>query len=259
MTALTTLAPTNIDSAMSLAKMMSDSTLVPVPLQKKPADCLLVIEQAIRWGMSPFAVAQCTSVVHGKLMYEGKLVAAVVNANGNLEKRLSYDYSGEGEQRTIKVSGTIKGEGERIVEVVLKDVKTSNEQWKKNVDQMLAYSGARIWARRHMPELMLGVYTPEEDIEDNRSQPSSGVTIESPAMEMRAVGPLVPAKVNFPEGDFMSFGKDFSAHIKASQTEEELNEWISHNTDSIVEMKEKAPKLFDRVAVNIDDQRRKFQ
>ena len=42
--------------------------------------CLVVIEQAMRWGMSPFAVAQCTSSIGGKLMYEGKLVAAAVES-----------------------------------------------------------------------------------------------------------------------------------------------------------------------------------
>ena len=38
--------------------------------------------------MDPFAVAQCCSVVHGKLVYEGKLVAAVLDAK--LGVRLTY-------------------------------------------------------------------------------------------------------------------------------------------------------------------------
>lgn len=157
------LAPANMEQAMKLAEMMSGAKLVPNHLQGKAADCLLVIEQASRWKMSPFAVAQCTSVIQGKLMYEGKLVAAVVNANGGLEERLSFDYSGEGENRKITVKGKFKGEKEpRAVEVVFKDVKTANSMWQKQPDQQLMYSGTRAWARRHAPELMLGVYSPEE-------------------------------------------------------------------------------------------------
>jgi hypothetical protein len=44
----------------------------------------MVIQQAVRWQMDPFAVAQECSVIQGKLMHSGKLVAAVVNARGNL-------------------------------------------------------------------------------------------------------------------------------------------------------------------------------
>lgn len=157
------LVPTNIGDAMKLAEMMANAKLVPNHLQGKPADCLLVIEQASRWKMSPFAVAQCTSVIQGKLMYEGKLVAAVVNANGGLSERLSFKYDGVGENRKITVSGKFPGEQEaRTVDVTFKDVKTANSMWLKQPDQQLMYSGTRAWARRHAPELMLGVYSPEE-------------------------------------------------------------------------------------------------
>ena len=78
------LMPTNMAEAMRLAEMMATAKLVPSALQKSPADCLMVIQQAIRWDMDPFAVAQECSVIQGKLMHSGKLVAAVVNARGNL-------------------------------------------------------------------------------------------------------------------------------------------------------------------------------
>ena len=46
--------------------------------------------------MSPFAVAQSTSVIQGKLMFEGKLVSAAVQSSGILSSRLAYDFDGEG-------------------------------------------------------------------------------------------------------------------------------------------------------------------
>lgn len=149
--------------AMHLAKAMSSAKMVPNHLQGSPSDCLMVIEQAMRWQMSPFAVAQATAVVRGKMCFEGKLVAAAIQTSGVLEGRLNYDFEGEGQGRKVICSGLIRGEKKpRAVEVFLKDARTDNQWWTKTPDQMLSYHSARVWARRHTPEVMLGVYAPEE-------------------------------------------------------------------------------------------------
>ncbi|MCP1274630.1 recombinase RecT [Gluconobacter albidus] len=149
--------------AMHLAKAMSSAKMVPNHLQGSPGDCLMVIEQAMRWQMSPFAVAQATAVVRGKMCFEGKLVAAAIQTSGVLEGRLNYEFEGDGQGRKVICSGLIRGEKKpRTVEVLLKDAKTDNQWWTKTPDQMLSYHSARVWARRHTPEVMLGVYAPEE-------------------------------------------------------------------------------------------------
>lgn len=157
------LVPATMAEAMQLADMMASARLVPRDLQKSPADCLQVILQATRWRMDPFAVAQECAVIQGKLMYQGKLVAAVINSRGRLIDRLSYDYDGAGDDRTITVSGRLKGEAEpRTVTVQFRDARTANKIWQTQPDQQLMYHGVRVWARRHAPELMLGVQSPEE-------------------------------------------------------------------------------------------------
>lgn len=157
------LVPSTMSEAMQLANMMATAKLVPAALQKSPADCLMVIQQAVRWQMDVFAVAQECSVIQGKLMHSGKLVMAVINARGNLAERLAFTYEGEGDERTITVSGRLFGETEpRTVKVKIKDARTANRVWQTQPDQQLAYHGSRVWARRHAPELMLGVYSPEE-------------------------------------------------------------------------------------------------
>lgn len=164
--ALTTTGAFVIDGmqgAMSLAKAMASAKMVPQHLQGSPGDCLMVIEQAMRWQMSPFAVAQATAVVRGKMCFEGKLVAAAIQTSGILEGRLRYDFKGDGNGRKVICSGHIRGEPkERTVEVTLESAKTTNEWWSKTPDQMLTYHAARVWARRHVPEVMLGVYSPDE-------------------------------------------------------------------------------------------------
>lgn len=173
-----TLMPSDMSGAIRLAEMMATAKLVPPHLQGKPGDCLMVIEQAMRWGMSPFAVAQCTSVIQGRLMFEGKLVAAALESSSILDGHLDYEFDGKGDTREITVIATRRGETKpRDVNVKIKDVKTTNGMWVKQPDQQLVYSGTRVWARRWAPGVMLGVYTPEEF--DDPQRPFSGVTVDA--------------------------------------------------------------------------------
>lgn len=185
-TSTTALTPTNMESAIQLAEMMARGKLVPSHLHNSPGDCLMVIEASMRWQMSPFAVAQCTSVIQGKLMFEGKLVAAALNASGVLSARLDYDFSGKGNERAVTVKGTLRGETKpREVTVFLADAKTNNSMWTKQPDQQLVYAGTRVWARRHAPEVMLGVYAPEEF---DPATPFDGPTLEAKAEEPVTAG-----------------------------------------------------------------------
>ena len=153
-----------MDQAIEFSERMAKGNLIPAHL-KNPADCLRVVLQAATWKLNPFAVGDKTSIISGKLMYEGQLVAAVVNARGNLSSKLKYDFTGEGDARVLTVSGIIRGEDEaRTIELPFTLAKKINKngQMGINPDQQATYIGARLWARRHMPELMLGVYTPDE-------------------------------------------------------------------------------------------------
>lgn len=169
------LVPSSVGEAMQLAQMMSDCGLLPDTFKGKPGNALMVVEQAMRWQMSPFAVAQEIAVIQGKLMYSGKIVAAAVHSSGVLNGRLSYAYTGSGDERTVTVSGLLRMEAApREIQVRLKDAKTGNKVWISQSDQQLAYHGARVWARRFTPEVMLGVYAPEE-MQDDAFQ---GATLE---------------------------------------------------------------------------------
>jgi hypothetical protein len=172
---------TNVfEQLQRVAKLMASSQLVPKHLQGNAADCFLVVSQAVQWKMNPFAVAQSCYVLQGKVGYEGKLIAAIVNSYPRLAKKLNYEYSGTGAQRQVRVFGTLKGEdAPREVIGKVSDWKTSNRQWETQTDQMLSYRGAREWARRHMPEAVLGVYAEEELVVVANAAP---VVVEAPSL-----------------------------------------------------------------------------
>lgn len=178
------LVPSTMEQALQFSERMAKGNLIPAHL-KNPADCLRVVLQAATWQLNPFAVADKTSVINGKLMYEGQLVAAVVNARGGLSAKLRYDFAGEGDARILTVSGTLKGETDpRTIELPFALAKKINKngQMGINPDQQATYIGARLWARRHMPELMLGVYTPDE-IDPDEVNVTPGAGAEAPKRE----------------------------------------------------------------------------
>jgi hypothetical protein len=163
-----------------VAKLMVSSGLAPAHLKGdgKMADAFLVTAQAFRWGMDPFAVAQHTFVYQGKMGYEGKLIAAVVNSRGRLKSPLNYRYEGAGDNRKVIVSGTIEGEtAPREIEGTAKEWRTNNEKWRTMTDQMLAYRGAREWGRRHAPELILGVHYGDDEIPQTHIGPDRALDV----------------------------------------------------------------------------------
>jgi hypothetical protein len=192
------LVPTNMGDAMKLADMMAKTGFLAKELQT-PGGALFVMEQAMRWQMSPFAVAMETSFISGKPMFSGKIVAAAIVSSGAIAGRIHYDYTGSGEDRAITVSATLRGEQEpRTVTVRLRDARTNNQMWNKQPDQQLAYHGARVWARRHAPEVMLGVWS-EEEMEPAQSTipPARGPVIDAGAEIMAERAPPV---VDGPDG-----------------------------------------------------------
>lgn len=180
-----------------IATGMARSTLIPdslreegtkndkqeLPFERVAANCFLIVNQAVRWGLDPFSVAQAVSVVHGKLCYEGKLVAAVIQAK--LGFNLHHHFVGNGEDMRVYLSDKpltdeivatlnpgVRRHDMRLLDGSVSEWKTTGNgsPWApKNFVRMLIYRGTRDWCRIYEPALMLGVYTPDEmlDMSEN--------------------------------------------------------------------------------------------
>ncbi|HEJ0126385.1 TPA: recombinase RecT [Klebsiella aerogenes] len=174
-TAAAIFSPEGMDRLVRFATLMADSkATVPQHLAGKPADCLAVTMQAAQWGMNPFAVAQKTHVVNGTLGYEAQLVNAVVSSSNLLATRLNYRWDGDWSKvngksdkspsLTVTVSATLKGESEpRELTISMAQAGVRNSPlWEQDPRQQLAYLCVKRWARLHAPDVLLGVYTPDE-------------------------------------------------------------------------------------------------
>ena len=170
--------------------MASGKSTIPDHLRSK-GDCMAIIMQSMQWGMNPYAVAQKTHLVSGKLGYEAQLVAAVLHNSGLLKTRFNFEFFGpwenvigkfeikrsdKGEYRVpgwklaaeegigVRVSATLRGENTpRTLDLLLAQARTRNStQWADDPKQQLCYLAEKKWARLYAPDAILGVYTTDE-------------------------------------------------------------------------------------------------
>lgn len=170
--------PEAMNCVIRIADLMaSGSATVPKHLQGKPADCLAIVMQASRWGMDPFAVGQKTHLINGTLGYEAQLVNSVITSSKVVDGRFHYEYGGDWEKIVgvkenrdesglyIRVGAVLRGETEITYgePVYLADVQTRNSPlWKTMPKQQIAYLAVKYWSRLYCPEVIMGVYTPDE-------------------------------------------------------------------------------------------------
>lgn len=158
--------PQRVQSLMTFAEMMAKSHVtVPDHLKGKPADCMAIAMQSMQWGMNPFAVAQKTHIVSGRLGYEAQLVNAVVQQSNAIRGAFHYEYQGTGDALECRVGAVLRGDTEVTWGEWLRSgsVTTKNSPlWKVNPKQQLGYLQVKNWARLYCPGAILGVYTPDE-------------------------------------------------------------------------------------------------
>lgn len=162
--------PRNGKELMDMANMMAASgQMVRDFYRGNPGDCAGLIMICQPYGFNPFMVSwktyKASKSADAPVSFEGQLVNAMVNMSAPIKGRLRYEYDGEGPTRRCTVSGTDRETGDDITYTtpMFKDITVKNSPlWKNDPDQQLGYYAARSWARRHFPELLLGVYTREE-------------------------------------------------------------------------------------------------
>ncbi len=191
--------PAKFHQMHQFALVMAESrSMVPEHMRGNVGDCMAVTMQALQWGMNPFAVAQKTFNIKGVLGYEAQLINAVVTANAPITGRLQFNWFGNwekilgkfkempskfedknGKKSTYKVPdwnaadevglgvevwATLKGEEEpRKLSILMSQAITRNSTlWTEDPKQQIAYLAIKRWARLYCPDVIMGVYSPDE-------------------------------------------------------------------------------------------------
>ena len=171
--------PEIMDRFERIASVMASSKFaVPKHLQGNTGDCLAIIMQSAQWQMDPFAVAQKTHQINGVLGYEAQLVNAVITNRAPITGRLNFEWYGDwakinGKEdkswdKGIKVWATLKGEtSPREIDISMGQVGSvrNSPLWVSDPRQQLAYLAIKRRSRLYTPDVILGVYTPDEIVE----------------------------------------------------------------------------------------------
>ncbi|ARO24793.1 RecT family protein [Rhizobium sp. TAL182] len=219
------IAPQNLAEVVKFAEVMCRADIaLPKHLRGNAGACMAVALQALDWQMNPFAVASKSYQVNGTIAYEAQLIAAVVNTRSGIKGRLKYRYEGSGADMTCTVTGIIDGDELEYTTPPIGSITVKNSPlWKSDPQQQLGYFAARSWARRHTPEVILGVYDREEAEQFHGPDNARDITPQPSVMQR-----LRQNAAQQPEGEREGFDSSF-VH---SETESALTGEILDNHET---------------------------
>lgn len=198
----------NLDRIERIAVRMAEGRMtVPEYLRGNVGDCMAIAMQAMLWNMDPFAVAQKTHIVSGRLGYEAQLVNAVLQNSGAIHNAPAYEYRGDGNSLECRVGCVLRGEevmrwGEWLSVAA---ITTKNSPlWKTNPRQQIGYLQVKNWARAFCPGAILGVYTVDELLDGDPVANPAGVSAPPPP----------PARTELPAYEQAAFERNLPAWEK---------------------------------------------
>ena len=182
-------------SALMHSSIMNPSIRGSSP-QQAFSNLMLLADQSDRWKLPLIAIVQETSIVHDKLVFSGKLIAAALQSSLGIKlfpwftgERGATDYrvylsdvtwDDDSDEMLAGLRPGVQIKGRRIVDGSVGEWRTfkkggnePNPAWTGAATQnQLIYRGSREWARRYESAHMLGVYGDDEidQIQDRMSR-----------------------------------------------------------------------------------------
>ena len=156
----------SFESAQRIAASLADSALVPNAYrgQQGLPNCIVAIEIANRMGMSPFQVMQNLNVIHGRPSWSSQFIIGLIQGCGRFE---GFTYTEAAD--SCQCFATLKTTGEQVsgpkitLDMAKKEGWTKNTKWSTMPQTMLRYRAASAFGRFHIPDLILGIQSVEEN------------------------------------------------------------------------------------------------
>jgi hypothetical protein len=176
-------AITDFGAMIAYSNAMAEADVgLPPFMRGKPGLCLSVLRTALRFGLDEFALARECYAVSGQLAYQSKAIAAMILAAVPMQHRPRYTYTGDSkvertkDEETGKIKMRRTGDLQCTVTVTLADGEVitptspkigeiliqNSPLWFSDERQQLGYYTMRALARLNLPDVILGLYTPEE-------------------------------------------------------------------------------------------------
>ena len=156
----------SFESAQRIAASLADSALVPNAYrgQQGLPNCIVAIEIANRMGMSPFQVMQNLNVIHGRPSWSSQFIIGLTQGCGRFEG-FTYDEKDDSCQcfAVLKTTSEQVSGPKITLDMAKKEGWTKNSKWQTMPQTMLRYRAASAFGRFHIPDLILGIQSVEEN------------------------------------------------------------------------------------------------
>lgn len=163
-TAITPFEPQSIEEADKLSKLLAGSALLPDALRGKPGDVLVALITGRELGLSPMQSIRGMHVIKGKAVMSADLMVALVQKHRDTcewfrmvestDTKAVYETKRHGHPEPVRLTWTL----EQAKNAGL----LTNDNWKKHPAAMLRARCSSALARAVYPDLMMGVYDPDE-------------------------------------------------------------------------------------------------
>lgn len=153
-----------------VAKMISESNIVPANYQKNVANVMIAVEMANRIGVSPFMVMQNLDIIKGKPSWSSTFIISAINSCGRFDP-LRFVFEGEKKTDDFGCRAVTKDKDGVVCEGPLvnwKMVKAegwldkAGSKWKTMPELMFQYRAASFFGRLYAPDILNGMHSVEE-------------------------------------------------------------------------------------------------
>lgn len=182
------------DHIQRVAKVFSESELVPEKYKKNPANCIIALEMSGRMGVSPLMVMQNLDVILGKPAWSSKFLIASINSCGRFSP-LRYEES-EDKGGSTRAWAIDKSNNEKLfgiwVSMEMAQVEgwidKKGSKWKSMPELMRRYRAASFFTNQYAPEISMGFQTVEEVIDITSHQTAANpVSVNKEEKELERI------------------------------------------------------------------------
>lgn len=172
--------------AVRMAGALAKSTIVPKEFQGNPNNAIIAIELASRLRTSPLMVMQHLYIVYGRPSWSAQYVIAMINGSGKYDMELQFEEKTDTKGNPYScMCWTEKGGRKVTGPNVTMDLATAEgwvnkngSKWQTMPQIMLRYRAASFFGRMNCPDLMMGMYTKEEQYEMGEDEYMENVAVQ---------------------------------------------------------------------------------
>lgn len=191
--AATGLVPTNLNEAITMARIFARSVIIPDALRGKPADVFATIMAGVELGLAPMASLRLIFIIKGKPSLSADAMVALALSRGAAEYFICIESTAE--RATYETKR--RGQPKRRMTFQLSQAKTAkllekaDSNWATYPEAMLRARAKSALARDVYPDVLAGIYTPDEledgtidvEVDDVKPPPTEESAPRDPSAE----------------------------------------------------------------------------